>query len=128
MPRTLARALAATLLLLATPALACGLDDCQLPDGGHRIDGQAPADVFAWMNHDLAAARHAAVRGDRAGALGTAHALDQAIRAQLNALVQTRGADDVEALHGALQTLVLSVDGTPLQDLGIPHVDALAVR
>ena len=128
MPRIFARALAATLFLLSTPALACGLDDCHLPDGGHRVDGESAADAFAWMNHDLAAARHAAVHGDRASALDTVHALDRAMRAQLDSLVQTRGAASAEALHGALQTLVLSVDGTPLPGLGISLVDALAAR
>lgn len=128
MPRTLARALSAALLLVAAPALACGLDDCQLPQRAHLVDGTAAADSFAWMNHDLAAARHAAGRGDRAGALDTARALDRAMRAQLDALVQSRGVEGADALHGALQVLVLSIDGTPLPVLELPLSDALAAR
>lgn len=128
MTRPLARALATALLLLATPALACGLDDCQLPESAHEVDGEATADAFAWMNHDLASARHAAAGGDHARALDTAGALDRAMRAQLDALVQTRGGEHVEALHAALQLVVLSVDGTPLPTLRVPQVDALATR
>jgi hypothetical protein len=128
MSRTLTRALAASLLLLATPAFACGLDDCTLPDGAHAVHGHAPADAFAWMNHDLAAARHAATHGDRAHALDTARALDRAMRAQLDALVQTRGVPEVEAMHMALQDLVASIDGTPLAALHVPQQDALAAR
>lgn len=128
MTRMLTRALAATLLAVATPALACGLDDCTLPHGAHAVAGEAPADAFAWMNHDLAAARHAAVHGDRAHALDTVHMLDRAMRAQLDALVQTRGAENVQALHAAMQDLVVSIDGTPLPPLRVPRADALASR
>lgn len=128
MPRTLARMLAATLMLVVPPALACELDDCQLAADAHEVDGIASIDGFAWMNHDLASARHAAAHGDRAGALDTVHALDRAMRAQLDALVKTRGPGHVEALHAALQRLVVSLDGTPLALLAVPHADALAAR
>ena len=128
MPRTLARMLAATLVTVVTPALACGLDDCQLSAEAHEVDGLASIDGFAWMNHDLAAARHAAAHGDRAGALDIVHALDRAMRAQLDALVKTRSPGHVEALHAALQKIVVSLDGTPLPLLAVPHTDALAAR
>ena len=120
------RALIATLLLFAAPALACGLDDCGLSAAAHSVAGEAHADAFAWMNHDLASARHAAGRGDRARTLDTARALDHAMRSQLDALVQTRGPASVEAMHDALQTVVRSVDGMPLPALSVPHSDALA--
>lgn len=122
------RALAALLLLVATPALACGLDDCTLSGHAHSVGGESHDDAFSWMNHDLASARHAAGRGDRARTLDTARALDHAMRSQLDALVQTRGAASVEAMHDALQDLVRSLDGTPLPALVVPHSDALAAR
>ena len=128
MTRNLTRALAATLLLAATPALACGLDDCTMPGHAHDVGGESYDDAFSWMNHDLASARYAAGRGDRARTLDTARALDHAMRSQLDALVHTRGPASVEAMHDALQALVRSMDGTPLPALVVPHSDALAAR
>lgn len=127
MYRPLTRTLAAFLLFVHADAHACAMDDCTLSDASHRVGHDAHVDAFSWMNHDLAAARFASVTGDGATAIDTVHALDRAMRAQIDALVQSRGSDHVDQLHRSLQRILARLDATPLPALLVPVHDAIAI-
>lgn len=105
-------------------ALACGLDDCALPEAAHletwRYD-QIPADDWAWMNHDLALARAFLEDGDVARARQIVAGLDYALRNRAEAMVESRGRARVAAFHRALKTLQAETGGQPLAALDLRH-------
>jgi len=109
--------------LFASPvALACDLDDCVLPNHLHDVEhaedsAAAPADDWSWMNHDLALARSALHTGQRADAIRIIDDLDQAMRAKLGPLTETRGQGAILMLHAALQDVLELASGLPLQPL-----------
>lgn len=107
----------------AAAALACTLDDCDLPVADHRPDPASraaiPADNWGWMNHDLALARAWLADGDPERALALVRVLDRAIRVQLDDLVEHRGERGVNALHQAIREVAVSAGGQ-LEPLVIP--------
>jgi hypothetical protein len=126
MKRIFMGALVAVLAVLPGSAGACGLDDCALAHSLHLLDSTAPDDRFAWMNHDLALARDAMNHGNRGTAISLAGTLDNAMRARLDALLDTRGHDGVIALHEALDEVTRRAGGFPLAPLPIAAGETLA--
>jgi hypothetical protein len=101
-------------------AAVCDLNDCHLADALHHIDDSpSPLDRWSWMNHDLALARGAAKRGQKAKAIRLAQGLDKAIRSGLSQLLIDRGSEHVIELHQSLQSIVINCKGHPLEPLNL---------
>ena len=114
--------IAAVLLWIASahPALACGLEDCTLPDAAHLESPKyktLPNDEFAWMNHDLALARSWLADGRSDKTLQIVEGLDYAIRVRQDRMVAVRGKARVRALHVAIEDLEVAAGGYPLAEL-----------
>ncbi len=110
-------------------SLACGLDDCALPDGDHlesrRFDS-IPADDWAWMNHDLALARSFLEDGDTAKARQIVAGLDYALRIRADEMVATRGRVRVAAFHRALRALQLDAAGPALARIDLRRLTEIS--
>ncbi len=122
MTRSLLGVLVAATFAHAGTSGACGLDDCTLATSLHQVHPDAPlqADAYAWMNHDLAVARDAVRRGDRAEALDLVATLDRALRAQLDHVVAVRGTSGALAIHLVLQDVSRAAGGFALEPLDLP--------
>lgn len=110
-------------------ALACGLDDCALPDEDHlesrRFD-RIPADDWGWMNHDLALARSFLEDGDTAKARQIVAGLDYALRLRADDMVAARGRARVMAFHRALRALQLDAEGPALAHLNLRRLSQIS--
>ena len=92
---------------LAQSGFRCALDDCSLPVGLHQLDGQHDEDTaYAWLQHDLAAARASLRSRDHSRAGQTAAATHAALSAQAEHIAEARGRDYVLDLHEALSEVM----------------------
>ena len=113
--------------LYAVPALACGLDDCDLPDADHlesRRYDTIPADDWAWMNHDLALARSFLADGDNAKARQIVAGLDYALRVRAPDMVSERGRARVMAFYRAIREIQFEAGGPGLARLDLDRLGA----
>jgi hypothetical protein len=94
-------------LALAETTLRCALDDCSLPQGMHRLDHEhGDQSTYAWLQHDLAAARVSLRDGDRVGAGALAAATHASLTAQAEHVAEARGQQYVLDLHVALSDVM----------------------
>lgn len=111
--------------LLAAPALACGLDDCELSDADHlesRRYDRIPGDDWAWMNHDLALARSFLADGDDAKARQIVAGLDYALRVRAPEMVAGRGRARVMAFYRAIREIQFEAGGPGLARLDLDRL------
>ena len=106
--------------MFASPALACEIAYCALPDSAHleseRFKG-VPDDDWAWMNHDLARARAALATGETERATQIVGWLDHALRVRAVGMVDARGKSRVKAFERALRQIQRDAGGPPLARL-----------
>lgn len=116
----------ALFFFLCTPALACEIDGCVLPEKLHQIDGKASPvqGVWTWLHHDLAMARRAMRTDQYAKALDLAHTLDRILRKRIGDLVSFGGPEAVRDFHAALQSVVLNAGGWPLAEIDVEGKEA----
>lgn len=111
--------------LYAAPALACGLDDCELSDADHlesRRYDRIPGDDWAWMNHDLALARSFLADGDNAKARQIVAGLDYALRVRAPEMVAIRGRARVMAFYRAIREIQFEAGGPGLARLELDRL------
>lgn len=116
----------ALFFLLSTPAMACEIDGCVLPETLHQIDGKdSPTHgVWTWLHHDLALARRAMRADEDAKALDLAHTLDRILRRRIRDLISFGGPEAVKNFHAALQSVVLNAGGWPLAEIDVVNKEA----